>query len=738
MRRHLALAALLLSGANLGLAAPLPDELLQTLQGAGAVDVIVELDASAIDRGAATRRARLPRRIDDDAALASLASRYRTLKDQAMRPLQRPDIDLLLDYSHLPLRSVRVRSEAALRALAARPGVRALHADRLHQRVLTESLPLIGQPAVAAAGLRGAGATVAVIDDGIELTQSAFGGCTAVGTPASCRIAALQTFVANPGADAAHGTNVSAIVIGVAPDARIASLNVFTATGAPSSAIISAINWAIANRSSFNIVSINMSLGDSSHNVGTCSGSVFAGPIANARNAGISVVVAAGNNAYDNGAYVEGLSAPACAPQAVSVGAVYDQALGGLAWSGGTATACTDGSTAADQVTCFSNAATYLSLLAPGALINAGGYNFGGTSQAAPHAAGALAVLRRRFTDETLAAVETRLTANGTPITDPRTGRTHPRLNLLASARPRNDAFANAIVLSGASGSTTGSNRLATHEAGEPQPMPAANASVWWRWTAPAAGQVSLDTVGSGFDTRLDVYSGNAVSALGHVAGNDNADAQSVVSALRFQAQAGATYSWAVDSADGSAGDVSLNWSLNTTAQANLSVTLSGPSTAPPGSTVSYTLTIANAGPQSATGVSASVALPRGVTVASLPAACAAPGTTIVCTASEIPSGTSLSYTFSVQIGSLASAVSLSASLSSEVPDPVASDNTATVVLSPSASGSADVPTLPEWAVLLLGGVLIARMAAGERPLRSAPRGLPTVRLRSKITPGLE
>lgn len=714
--RHRAALALLLPMAGFATAAVLQDELLSTVRGAGKVDLIIEVEVGAIDRHAAARRARLPKGVDDDLALANLANRYRTQKDQTLRPLQRPDIDELIDYSHLPLRVLRVRSEAALRALAASPGVRALHADRLHQRVLSESLPLIGQPVVAAAGLRGAGATVAVIDDGIELAQSAFGGCTDIGTPASCRIAALQNFVANPGTDHSHGTNVSAIVAGVAPEARIASLDVFTAAGATSSAIINAINWTIANRSSLHIVAINMSLGDGTHNTNACSASVFAGPIASARNAGISVVVAAGNNAYNNGVFVDGLSAPACAPGALSVGAVYDQALGGLAWAGGAAGACTDGSTAADQVTCFSNDASYLGLLAPGALINAGGYNFGGTSQAAPHVAGALAVLRQGFADETLAASEARLTAGGTPINDPRTGRTHPRLGLVASARPRNDAYANATVLSGTSGSTTGSNRLATHEPGEPQPVPGANQSVWWLWTAPASGQLSLDTVGSGFDTRLDVYTGSSVSSLSRTAGNDRATAQGMTSALRFQAQAGVTYSWAVDSADGSAGDVRLNWSLNTTAQANLSVSLSGPSTAVPGTVVNYTLTVSNAGPQSATGVSASVALPIGISVAGLPSECTVSGASIVCTASEVPSGTSLAYLLSLQMDTLSSAVTLKASLASDVPDPTATDNTATVSLSAGNTGNADVPTLPEWGLLLLGGLLA--FSAGSQARR--------------------
>jgi hypothetical protein len=160
--------------------------------------------------------------------------------------------------------------------------------------------------------------------------------------------------------------------------------------------------------------------------------------------------------------------------------------------------------------------------------------------------AGALAVLRSAFAGETLAAAESRLIANGTPIFDSRINRSFPRLNLAAAARPANDDFAATTVLSGASGSAGGSNRLATLQAGEPAPAGSGGSSVWWTWTAPADGQVSLSTAGSSFDTRLDVYTGAAVGGLSAVAANDNADTSTTSSSLRFQAAAGVTYRIAV------------------------------------------------------------------------------------------------------------------------------------------------------------------------------------------------
>ena len=55
---------------------------------------------------------------------------------------------------------------------------------------------------------------------------------------------------------------------------------------------------------------------------------------------------------------------------------------------------CSDPTTAADKVACFSNGGSLVTLLAPGAMITAGGYTMGGTSQATPHVAGAIALLR--------------------------------------------------------------------------------------------------------------------------------------------------------------------------------------------------------------------------------------------------------------------------------------------------------------------------------------------------------
>src|SRR6185312_12038479 len=106
----------------------------------------------------------------------------------------------------------------------------------------------------------------------------------------------------------------------------------------------------------------------------------------------------------------------------------YDANVGGLAYS-----LCSDATTAADQVTCFSNSASFLSMLAPGAPITAGGYTMTGTSQAAPHVAGAIAVARAAFPGEPVSATVSRLTTTGPTVTDPRNGVSLHRLDLNAA-----------------------------------------------------------------------------------------------------------------------------------------------------------------------------------------------------------------------------------------------------------------------------------------------------------------
>ena len=684
--------------ANAAFSAPPPVEALNRLNAGQSVDLIVEYDAATIELQAAKMRLGNKSHTDDASILAMKAGLYKSLKNSVDLAAAHPDLEHLADYSHLPMSFKRFHSLAALNTLLANPGIKGVYLNGLAHKVLAKSLPLINQPAVAAVGEQGSGTTVAVIDDGIDYTNAAFGSCTAPGVPATCHVSTSLLFGTGT-TDTTHGTNVSAIVLGVAPASKVAMLNAFSGTGASFANIISAMNWAIANQSGYNIVAINMSLGDGTQNTAPCStGNVFYSPVTNAVNAGITVVAAAGNDAYTNA-----LGSPACTPGVISVGAVYDSNYGGLVWG---ANLCTDLTTAADQITCFSDSASFLTMLAPGALITAAGITDGGTSQASPHVAGAIAVLRSAFPAESLAQTQARITSSGVMITDPRNGITKPRLNLLAAARPANDMFANRFSITGNSGNTSGTTLLATKETGEPNH--AGNnggSSVWWKWTAPTAGQMSLDTKGSGFNTLLAVYTGTGVSTLVPIASNYTAGG---TSSLLFEAKAGTEYEIVIDGANGVAGNAVLNWSLNTVAKAQLSLNLSGPPNATTGSVDGYTLTITNAGPQTATNVVATVTLPSGSIFISGPAGCTATATTVTCLPGTIANGGSVSLVIQLLLNSGVATETLAASVTSDLPNPAPAGSSSNMQIAISAgNNNSDVPTLPEWGVILLAMLLM-------------------------------
>jgi hypothetical protein len=127
---------------------------------------------------------------------------------------------------------------------------------------------------------------------------------------------------------------------------------------------------------------------------------------------------------------------------------------------------------------------------------------------------------------------------------------------------PLNDDFANRQTLSGPSVTANGANSSATRQTGEPahagQPP---KASVWWSWTAPVSGLVTVDTAGSSFDTLLAVYVGSNVGSLVGLASNDDVDGL-LTSRVSFPASAGTVYQLAVDGFEGANGNIVLH--LNT------------------------------------------------------------------------------------------------------------------------------------------------------------------------------
>ncbi|MCH7335891.1 S8 family serine peptidase [Acinetobacter sp. NIPH 2699] len=345
----------------------------------------------------------------------------------------------LREFNGLPLGLYRIQDRETLAKVLNDPSVKGVYPNRKNAPTTMQSLPLINQPQAVTNGFTGEGTSVVVIDTGVNYKHADF-GCTAVNTPAStCRV--IYSFDSAPDDnsldDDGHGSNVSAIVAKVATKTKIIGIDAFRkvrsqgqwASTAYDSDILAGINWAVNNAQSYNIKAVNLSLGVAGVKyTSECQNSSYATAFANARAAGVVPVVASGNDAF-----ADGISSPACVAGAVRVGAVYDTNIGGVSW--GNPVKCSDPTTAADKVTCFSNGGSLITLLAPGAMITAGGDTQGGTSQAAPHVAGAIALLRANgvSSTETIDQTINRLKVTGQPIKDTRTGLVFPRIDVFAA-----------------------------------------------------------------------------------------------------------------------------------------------------------------------------------------------------------------------------------------------------------------------------------------------------------------
>lgn len=334
---------------------------------------------------------------------------------------------LIRDYNNLPIAAYSVANADALDAIVSNVLVKTVHLVKEYDKMLAQSLPLIGQPIAEEFGMKGAGTAVVVLDTGVDYTRTDFGSCTSPGEPQSCRVVVAKDFAPDDGQldDDLHGTNVSAIILGVAPETHLIVFDIFysTANGQKTDDVIAiqALDWVLGNYSQYNIVAVNMSFGAGLFEA-PCGNSAYAAVFRDLRTLRILPVTSSGNTASPGK-----MADPACAPGAFSVGAVYDANVGSRTYP---TAHCTDAATSADMIACFSNGSRSLSLLAPGAIISAAGIDESGTSQAAPHVSGAVAVLRSVSPGLSVPQTETLLKQSKVKITDSRNGVTTSRLNL--------------------------------------------------------------------------------------------------------------------------------------------------------------------------------------------------------------------------------------------------------------------------------------------------------------------
>ncbi len=416
--------------------------LLPQAQHSGTVRVLVRLDVPFRPESVLPGRlAVLAQRRDISLAQDALLLRLATFSSRLARR-----------YAHVPVLALEVGPQA-LTDLAANPAVAAIEQDVPVPPVLGESIPLIGANALWEDGYTGFGWAIAILDTGVDKTHPFLAGKVAAEACFSTTSAAEGSTTLCPngqdsqvsaGAGAScplwiegcdHGTHVAGIAAGsgetfsgVARDASLIAIQVFSrfdseadcgAGQAPcvlswTSDQLAALDWLYTQRTAYNIAAANLSLGGSTSYTSPCPGSMLQLPIDNLRAANIATVIAAGNSGWTNA-----LAHPACVPSAISVGS----------------------STDSDQVSYFSNVASFMSLFAPGSSITSsvpgGSYQaWSGTSMAAPHVAGAWALLRQVDPDATVDEILGALVYSGRLIFDQRPGGsvTRPRIQVDAAA----------------------------------------------------------------------------------------------------------------------------------------------------------------------------------------------------------------------------------------------------------------------------------------------------------------
>ena len=349
-------------------------------------------------------------------------------------------------FDYIPFVSMWVTPAQLTRLLADRSIVN-IQEDVPGKAGLNKSAPFINADKVWKQSFKGNGFTIAILDTGIDETHPMLAGRKIVseacystnnagqGISSLCPRGATKSMAVGSGVNCPlsidpcwHGTHVAGIaagkpvkesattaLAGIAPIAKLISIQVFSAQGG--SAVTFDSDWILglervyALRNKYRIAAVNISFGSGKF-TGPCDKQNPAAKkiIRQLRNVRIAVIAASMNDGYDNAT-----EEPACISEVIAVGATLHTA---------------------NTLATYSNNAPWVRLLAPGSgIVSAkagGGFKASdGTSMAAPHVAGAFALLRNVYGKATVDDVAAALECTGPLVT--RAGISKPRIDVLAA-----------------------------------------------------------------------------------------------------------------------------------------------------------------------------------------------------------------------------------------------------------------------------------------------------------------
>ena len=162
----------LAAGERIGVDATIPEALFQE---SGPVSVMIELDALPGAKAYAATSGKVARAVATRAAISRVTRLQASVRAQLASPATRAQVlfETANAYAGIAVRTDRSRLEA----IAALPGVKAVHRLVPKSRDNFIAVPLIQAPAVwVDAGFTGKGVTVGIIDTGIDYTHADFGG----------------------------------------------------------------------------------------------------------------------------------------------------------------------------------------------------------------------------------------------------------------------------------------------------------------------------------------------------------------------------------------------------------------------------------------------------------------------------------------------------------------------------------------------------------------------------------